>query len=87
MIDPIIKAIQESITTLNHNSEILSSAMEKLQGNYELLASSMTNVKINMAVLTEQVNQVVWLQRAVLVVAIGFIVAKILQAAFKNNRK
>jgi len=70
-MEQIIQEILKHISILNDEVGGIQSIIGTLQ--------------IDVAVLKAQVSQVLWLQRAVLVVIIGFIISKVLTKAFNNK--
>jgi len=60
--------------------------IQELWEHISVMNSEMGAIQIDVATLKAQMSQVLWLQRAVLAIAIGFIVSKVLTRTFNNKK-
>ena len=60
--------------------------IQELWEHISVMNSEMGAIQIDVATLKAQMSQVLWLQRAVLVIAIGFILSKVLTRTFNNKK-
>jgi len=61
--------------------------IQELWEHISVMNSEMGAIQIDVATLKAQMSQVLWLQRAVLAIAIGFILSKVLTRTFNNKKK
>jgi len=60
--------------------------IQELWEHISVMNSEMGAIQIDVATLKAQMSQVLWLQRAVLAIAIGFILSKVLTRTFNNKK-
>jgi len=60
--------------------------IQELWEHISVMNSEMGAIQIDVATLKAQMSQVLWLQRAVLAIVIGFIVSKVLTRTFNNKK-
>jgi len=61
--------------------------IQELWEHISVMNSEMGAIQIDVATLKAQMSQVLWLQRAVLAIVIGFILSKVLTRTFNNKKK
>jgi len=59
----------------------------ELWEHISIMNEEMGTIQIDVAILKAQMSQVLWLQRAVLVIVIGFVISKVLTKTFNNRNK
>jgi len=66
--------------------ETILTLIQEIWSHIAVINDELGDIKIDVAVLKAQVSQVLWLQRAVLLIIIGFVITKILAKVFNNKK-
>ena len=64
----------------------METIIQELWKHIAVINDELGVIKIDVAILKAQMSQVLWLQRAVLAIAIGFILSKVLTRTFNNKK-
>ena len=64
----------------------METIIQELWKHIAVINDELGVIKIDVAILKAQMSQVLWLQRAVLAIVIGFIVSKVLTRTFNNKK-